>query len=63
MLSKIMLGYKRLPESEWFGLINETVRDPVLVEIICMCLSNHKERKSILEMKDEESIIGIQTIL
>lgn len=58
-----MIGYKRLAETEWFGLINETVWDPALVEIICMCLSDSKSRKSILEMKDEESIIGIQTIL
>lgn len=56
-LTFICLEIKKMTENEWITLVNETVWDLALAEIIGLCLKD--DRINSYDLGDEEALIGI----
>lgn len=56
-LTLICEEMKKMSESDWITLVNETVWDLALAEIIGLCFKDQWE--SCFDLGDEEALIGI----
>ena len=56
-LTFICLEMKKMSENEWITLVNETVWDLALAEIIGLCFKDN--RINSYDLGDEEALIGI----